>query len=75
MTPEEVHEIMRAFRNSLKTTEAGEDLIVGAATIKKKSASTAERLLRQEANWQREVAAAAQHVAECGDGKWNQEVR
>ena len=66
VTPEEVRKIMRGFRASLKATEEGEE------TTSMPSAKSAERLARQEANWQREVAAVAQHAARRGNGKWKQ---
>jgi len=70
VTPEEVRKIMRDFRASLKATEEDEETTCAATSTK-----SAERLSRQEANWQREVAAVAQHAAQSGNGKWKQEVR
>ena len=64
VTPEEVREVMKSFRASLKATEEGEETTVVA------SMTTARR--RQEANWQREVAAVAQQAARRGNGKWKQ---
>ena len=68
--PEEVRKIMRDFRASLKATEADEETTCAATSTK-----SAERLARQEVNWQREVAAAAQAAARRGNGEWKQQVR